>query len=546
MMFRNRDSFKQHMAMFAIANKFCYRNAKSDPTMMVLKCISSSCQWRVYAIRLKDSDVFEVRKVDHIHTCSIADRGGYQSQATSAVIGELMKTKYAGNGLGPKPNEIRRMMRGDHDVCISYWKAWKSRDMAVDSGHGTCNDSYRKLPGYLNNLVLANPGSLANLHTQEGDGGGHRFKYMFLALGACVEGYKYMRKVVVVDGTHLKGRYAGCLLTASAEDGNHQIFPLACAVVDSENDKSWEWFFQNLAAFVPNESGLVLMSDRHPSIYKAISQVYPSAGHCICVVHLKRNIRTNFRERHLGHLVAKTARAYRLNDFYVTFSEIKAMDPSCAAYLIEIGFENWSRSHFPGNRYNVMTSNLAESWNSVLCKRRDVATKSGGDLTPRIEEMVRNNFEKTGGYHVLDIAEMEYAIRNKSGASFHVNLDRKTCSCFEFQMLGIPCSHAIAAALKGKMSVNDLVIDEYKIDFLKRAYQGTIVPESDSTGGIQILAVLNDLQLRPPATRRPPGRPKKLRYFSRGEKRVKCGRRRITCNRCKGVGHNKATCKNPI
>ncbi|XP_018448738.2 uncharacterized protein LOC108820271 [Raphanus sativus] len=371
MMFTNRDAFKHHIAMFAIANKFSYRSAKSDPTMMVLKCVSSSCPWRLYAIRLKESEIFEVRKLVKVHTCSIEERGGYQSQATAAVIGELMKTKFAGNGIGPKPSEIKRMMRGDHDVSISYWKAWKSRDMALANGHGTCNDSYKKLPAYLNNLVLANPGSLANLHTEPAGEGGNRFKYMFLALGASIEGYKAMRKVITVDGTHLKGRYAGCLLTASAQDGNYQIYPLAIAIVDSENDKSWEWFFQNLSAFVPNESGLVVVSDRHPSIYKAISKVYPSAGHCICVVHLKRNIRSNFKDRHLGYLVAKAARTYRLNDFYATFNEIKSMDPSCAEYLIAIGFEHWARSHFPGNRFNVMTSNLAESWNSVLCKARE-------------------------------------------------------------------------------------------------------------------------------------------------------------------------------
>lgn len=274
MIFRNREAFKQHIAMFAIAKKFRYRSTKSDPTMMILRCISSACRWRVYAVRLKDSEVFEVRTLVSDHTCSIDQRRGYQCQATSGVIGELMRSKFAGNAIGPKPNEIRVMMRGDHDVSISYWKAWKSRDMAVDSGHGTCNASYIRLPAYLNNLVLANPGSLANLHTELNEAGGNRFKYMFLALGASVEGYKAMRKVVIVDGTHLKGRYAGCLLTASAQDGNYQIFPLAFAIVDSENDRSWEWFFQNLATFVPNDSRLVVVSDRHPSIYKAISKVF--------------------------------------------------------------------------------------------------------------------------------------------------------------------------------------------------------------------------------------------------------------------------------
>ncbi|KAF3559282.1 hypothetical protein F2Q69_00011795 [Brassica cretica] len=99
----------------------------------------------------------------------------------------------------------------------------------------------------------------------------------------------------------------------------------------------------------------------------------------------------------------------------------------------------------------------------------------------------------TGGYEVIQIGENEYEVRNKTGRSFHVNLGSRSCSCFEFQMLAIPCSHAIAAALKAKTA---------------------------TSGGIPMPAIVSDLHLAPPATRRPPGRPKKLRYFSRGEKRV--------------------------
>lgn len=246
----------------------------------------------------------------------------------------------------------------------------------------------------------------------------------------------------------------------------------------------------------------------------------------------------------MGYLVAKAARAYRLNDFYLTFNEIKEMDPSCAAYLIDIGFEHWARSHFPGNRYNIMTSNLVESWNYVLCKarelpivqlidfirgkmmtwfakRRDTASKTAGVLTPRIERILANNFEMTGGYEVIDIAEKEYEIRTKTGGSFHVDLARRTCSCFEFQILAITCSHAIAAALKAKISVYELVIDEYSLAFLKRAYEGVILPQTSSADDNASQTTATELQLGPPATRRPPGRPKKQRYFSRGEKRVR-------------------------
>uniref|UniRef100_A0A0D3C000 Transposase MuDR plant domain-containing protein n=1 Tax=Brassica oleracea var. oleracea TaxID=109376 RepID=A0A0D3C000_BRAOL len=72
MMFRNRDSFKQHIAMFAIAKKFCYCSVKSDPSMMILKCISSTCPWRVYATKLKDSEVFEMLAIPCSHAIAAA------------------------------------------------------------------------------------------------------------------------------------------------------------------------------------------------------------------------------------------------------------------------------------------------------------------------------------------------------------------------------------------------------------------------------------------------------------------------------------------
>lgn len=273
MMFRNREAFKQHMAIYAISMKFQYRSRKSEPGLMVLECCGLNCPWRVYAVKLKDADVFEVRKVVSQHSCSIDECGGYQTQATSSVIGELMRNKFGSAGGGPKPREIRQMMRGDHDVNISYWKAWRSRDVAIDKAKGTTQSSYQLLPDYLQRLVSANPGTITKLYTETVEGGGERFKYMFVAFGASIKGYEFMRKVVVVDGTHLKGKYAGCLLTASAQDGNYQIFPLAFAVVDSENDSSWEWFFEQLSGFVERDDELVFVSDRHTSIYKGLSKV---------------------------------------------------------------------------------------------------------------------------------------------------------------------------------------------------------------------------------------------------------------------------------
>ena len=55
--------------------------------------------------KLKDSDVYKIRKLDPIHTFSIDDRSGYQSQVTHHVVGEMMKARFNGSGGGPKPGK---------------------------------------------------------------------------------------------------------------------------------------------------------------------------------------------------------------------------------------------------------------------------------------------------------------------------------------------------------------------------------------------------------------------------------------------------------
>ncbi|KAH1221087.1 hypothetical protein GmHk_12G034584 [Glycine max] len=50
------------------------------------------------------------------------------------------------------------------------------------------------------------------------------------------------------DGCFLKGEYGGQLLSALAKDGNNQMFPIAYAVVESENYSPWNWFVDLLIA----------------------------------------------------------------------------------------------------------------------------------------------------------------------------------------------------------------------------------------------------------------------------------------------------------
>lgn len=87
-------------------------------------------------------------------------------------------------------------------------------------------------------------------------------------------------------------------------------------------------------------------------------------------------------------------------------------------------------------------------------------------------------------------------------------------------MLSIPCSHAIAAAIEAKVSVESLVLLAYKMSELRGAYAGSVAPVPDYNGLAELESDFSGVRLYPPTTRRPPGRPKKQRFFSRGEKIV--------------------------
>ncbi|XP_018462678.1 uncharacterized protein LOC108833776 [Raphanus sativus] len=455
-----------------------------------------------------------------------------------------MRSKYVGTGSGPRPGALREMMRTDHSVPISYWTAWKSREIAIENGRGNAEEAYNTLPSYLQQLAVANPGTLVALETSKGPGGVHRFKYLFLSFGASIKGLEFMRKVVIIDGTHLKGKFAGCLLTASAQDGNYQIFPIAFGIVDSENEQSWTWFFNKLTAVVPDAEDLVFVSDRHTAIYSGIRRVYPAAKHCACLLHLQRNVQTIFKKKHLIYLMGRAARAYKLEDFYLHFNELKQVDIACADYLIRIGLEHWARAHFEGARYNIMTSNLAESLNAALSEareypivplleyirsmmmgwfsaRRDAAAKTVGALTSKVTDILTKNFTASTGYAVKHIINHEFEVVDGNGLYHRVDLDHKTCSCKEFEALAIPCAHAVAAAIYGRESVEGKAGEFYSTAFWALAYNGSINPVEQKKVEVYKFGVDGeDGHLRPPATRRPPGRPRKSRIPSRGEFKV--------------------------
>ncbi|XP_075489581.1 uncharacterized protein LOC142528418 [Primulina tabacum] len=207
-------------------------------------------------------------------------------QATSDFVAKILVENFKGQLSLPEQKTIIKMMQ-NKGVEIRYFKAWRGRQLALDKLLGSPEESYRIMPSYFHMIEQVNRGSKTDL-VRDSTG---RFKYMFLAYRTCSDGFRRMRKVISVDGTFLKCKYRGCLLVATAQDGDFHQFPIAWAIDDSENDDSWTCFLQKLKEFINDDPNFVIISDRHISINNVVRSVYEHASHVHCSWHLSQNLK---------------------------------------------------------------------------------------------------------------------------------------------------------------------------------------------------------------------------------------------------------------
>ena len=94
-------------------------------------------------------------------------------------------------------------MEEELGIHISYDKAWRARETAFHNIRGTPEESSQTLPLWCSMLEANNPGTITRIEMDDEN----CFLYFFMALGQTIAGFKKVRPVVAVDGTHLKGKY---------------------------------------------------------------------------------------------------------------------------------------------------------------------------------------------------------------------------------------------------------------------------------------------------------------------------------------------------
>lgn len=559
--FSSFSEFREALHKYSIAHGFAYRYKKNDSHRVTVKCKSQGCPWRIYASRLSTTQLICIKKMNTQHTCEgAAVKAGYR--ATRGWVGSIIKEKLK---VSPnyKPKDIADDIKREYGIQLNYSQAWRAKEIAREQLQGSYKEAYNLLPFFCEKIKETNPGSVATFTTKD-DSSFHR---LFVSFHASISGFQQgCRPLLFLDSSPLNSKYQGVLLAAIAVDGDDAIFPVAFAVIDAETEDNWHWFLIELKSALSMPHPITFVADFQNGLKKSLSEIFDKCYHSYCLRHLADKLNKDLKGQ-----FSHEARRFMINDFYAaayapkldvfnrSAENIRGISPEAYNWVIESEPEHWANAFFEGARYNLMTSNFGQqfySWvseahelpitqmidvlrgkmmESIYTRRVD-SSQWTTKLTPSKEERLQKETSIARSFQVLLSHGSTFEVRGESVDN--VDVDHWDCSCKEWQLTGLPCCHAIAVFECIGRSPYDYCSRYFTAESYRLTYAESIHPVPNVDRPIQGESAEAVVTVTPPPTKRPPGRPKMKHAES-----IDIIKRQLQCSKCKGLGHNKKTCK---
>ncbi|KAD3336820.1 hypothetical protein E3N88_32339 [Mikania micrantha] len=509
--FHSLAEFREALRKYSIAHAFNFVYKKNENQRVTVKCKAEGCPWRIHASKLSTTQLVCIKTMRPVHNCQgVTSKAPFR--AKRSWVGDLIKEKVK-ESPKIKPKEIATELKRDYGIDLNYSQARRAKELSTAS---------------------------------------------------------------FLDGTPLNSRYQGMLLTATAADGDDGAFPVAFAVVDEENDDNWHWFLTQLKPMVypagaPGQ--ITFVADFQKGIRESLREIFGGeCYHAYCLGYLAEKLNKDLKG-HFSHDARRlmvedlyaAAHAPKLEAFEKCTEDIKAISPEAYNWVIRSEPDHWANAFFGGLRYNHMTSNFGHqfySWVSeanelpitqmidelrgkmmqLIYTRRVESSQWMTRLTPSMEEKLKNEIIKARSVQVLRVHGSKFEVRYGEMIEI-VDIENWDCSCKGWLLTGLPCCHAIAVLDTYSRSPYDHCSRYFHVEMYHLTYADSIHPipnverlmDSETEDGVVLVT--------PPPTMRTPGRTK-IRKIAAG--RIGPSdflKRQLQCGKCKGLGHNKRSCK---
>ncbi|GJY39097.1 putative reverse transcriptase domain-containing protein [Tanacetum coccineum] len=247
--------------------------------------------------------------------------------------------------------------------------------------------------------------------------------------------------------------------------------------------------------------------------------------------------------------------------------EIKTASAEAYQYLVDKDPSTWSRAYFKGGMdCDAVENGLSESFNSHI---KNVRRKPIIGMLEDIRSYVmtrnytlRKECEDWNSKIFLNIRKVldlhkkierkwslspsgwrQFEVRQGNLEALCVDLEKRECSCRQWQLTSVPCPHSITSMYFINTNPNDYVSESFKVSTYKSNYKFNIFP----VDGMNIWRKIKHVSCKTPLERRMPGRPpmnrKKDKSEMKNQKHIARPPRSMTCKNYGETGHNKNSCE---
>lgn len=562
--FRSVIEFRDALQKFSIAHRFRYKFKKNETNRASGMCAAEGCCWSFYASWVPSERVFRIKKMNETHTCGDSSKTAHPTKnwLVSIIKEKLRESPHH------KPKEISKSILRDFGVSLNYTQVYRGIEGAREQLQGSYKEAYNQLPLFCDKLLEANPGSIVKFLIDDD----RKFQRLFISFEASIYGFQNgCRPLLFLDSTSLRSKYHEILLVATAFDGEDGIFPVALAIVDTESDENWHWFLEQLSSAVSTTRSITFVSDKQKGLVEPVLKVFENAHHGYSIYYLlddfMKNLKGPFHGDGKGSLPVNflaAACAPRLDGFRICAEQIKRISLNAYDWIMQIEPECWTNAAFKGESYHQITFDVSESYTNwieevweqpiiqklerILSKmtelinnRRTASSGWSTKLIPSKEEQIKEASQRARYLKVLFSSDTLFEVQ---GDSTHVvDMNKRDCTCLVWKATGLPCHHAIAVFNCTGRNVYDYCSNYFTVDSYRSTYSKSIklVEGNFKPSAKEKAPAEGEENILPPSASRTPSSHQKRR-----RKILGIEHRTVTCTKCKGIGHNKVSCKENI
>jgi hypothetical protein len=299
-MFESLEAVKLLFRGYAVRHHQPYYVAKSNKDICyIMKCQILSCGWGVWLHHMSNEiHQWRVSRVRQPHTCGTLEVWHVHSQCTTKYLGRrIVSIVWVESDI-----TVDALIEVIHDLTmyqVHYGKAWRTKEHAMALLWGDWREAYTKVPRLLHAIAHLNLGTRCGI-----DSSGrlpNEIGWYYLVLTCifwcflqCVASFAHCRPIISVDVTFLIGKYKSTLMVAIGMTVENQLLPLAFALVEGENNKSWSWFLGLVRKQVLSlDRHVCMILDRHHGLLNSSKEPldgYPPLIHRWYSCHFATNI----------------------------------------------------------------------------------------------------------------------------------------------------------------------------------------------------------------------------------------------------------------